>query len=257
MLSRTCFQPLPTPAAQLMGMSNAAASTLVATYLLGGGLGGLLGGWIGDRAAARWPDHGRIAATQFSVIVGVPFALLLFKVGKRRWRGRGLSLWRGRGGGGGAERGRPRRQRRCAALWSRRPAAAVPPPPAPPPRPAPAPAPTLGLDSPRPRAGPAHGRQPRHRLAVRPGHRRLGGAHRLARALLQQPRLCGCAGGRAPAGAARARRPRPGLDRAVLRIGALMPAAGAAPLPPAEIVPPAQRNLVYAFDRCFEGGWLC
>ena len=24
---------------------------------------------------------------------------------------------------------------------------------------------------------------------------------------------------------------------------------------PAEIVPPRQRNLVYAFDRCFEGGW--
>lgn len=66
---------------QLMGMSNAAASSLVATYLLGGGLGGLLGGWIGDRAAGRWPDHGRISATQFSVIVGVPFALLLFRVG--------------------------------------------------------------------------------------------------------------------------------------------------------------------------------
>ena len=24
----------------------------------------------------------------------------------------------------------------------------------------------------------------------------------------------------------------------------------------AEIVPPAQRNLIYAFDRCFEGGWV-
>lgn len=46
----------------------------------GGGLGGLMGGWIGDRAAARFPDHGRIVATQFSVIVGVPFSLLLFKV---------------------------------------------------------------------------------------------------------------------------------------------------------------------------------
>ncbi|EFN51219.1 hypothetical protein CHLNCDRAFT_141208 [Chlorella variabilis] len=44
-----------------------------------GGLGGLLGGWIGDCAARRFPDHGRIVATQFSVIVGVPFALLLFK----------------------------------------------------------------------------------------------------------------------------------------------------------------------------------
>ena len=54
----------------------------------GGGLGGLLGGWIGDRAATRFPDHGRIVATQFSVIVGVPFAFLLFKVrrGEKKWR---------------------------------------------------------------------------------------------------------------------------------------------------------------------------
>ncbi|KAL4422801.1 hypothetical protein ABPG75_008998 [Micractinium tetrahymenae] len=64
---------------QLMGMSNFDASLLVALYLAGGGLGGLMGGWIGDRAAGRFPDHGRIVATQFSVIVGVPFSLLLFK----------------------------------------------------------------------------------------------------------------------------------------------------------------------------------
>ena len=75
---------------QLMGMSNSAASVMVALYLLCGGLGGLLGGWIGDKVAARWPDHGRIAATQFSVIIGVPFALLIFKVrlgwvGERGW----------------------------------------------------------------------------------------------------------------------------------------------------------------------------
>ncbi len=56
----------------------------------GGGLGGLLGGWIGDRAAARFPDHGRIVATQFSVIVGVPFSLLLFKVWCRWSYGAGL-----------------------------------------------------------------------------------------------------------------------------------------------------------------------
>ncbi|PSC76181.1 MFS general substrate transporter [Micractinium conductrix] len=64
---------------QLMGMTNFDASLLVAIYLAGGGLGGLLGGWIGDRVASRFPDHGRIVATQFSVIIGVPFALLLFK----------------------------------------------------------------------------------------------------------------------------------------------------------------------------------
>jgi hypothetical protein len=64
-------------------MSNAHASMLVAMYLGGGGLGGLLGGWIGDRAARRFPDHGRIVATQFSVLVGIPFVAILFKVRQR------------------------------------------------------------------------------------------------------------------------------------------------------------------------------
>lgn len=61
------------------GMSNAAASACVAVYLGAGGLGGLLGGWIGDVAAQRFPNHGRIVATQFSVIVGIPFAAIIFK----------------------------------------------------------------------------------------------------------------------------------------------------------------------------------
>ena len=41
--------------------------------------GGLLGGFIGDAAAARFPDHGRIAVTQVSVVSGVPLSLLLMK----------------------------------------------------------------------------------------------------------------------------------------------------------------------------------
>ena len=64
---------------QLLGMSDAAASSLVATYLICGGFGGLLGGWIGDTVARRWPNHGRVTATQFSVASGIPFALLIFK----------------------------------------------------------------------------------------------------------------------------------------------------------------------------------
>ena len=41
--------------------------------------GGLLGGFIGDAAAKRFPDHGRIAVTQVSVVSGVPLSLLLMK----------------------------------------------------------------------------------------------------------------------------------------------------------------------------------
>lgn len=75
-------------------MSAAAASALVALFHGGIALGGLLGGWVGDATAARWPNHGRIAATQFSVATGIPFALLLLKVSIRfgggRVKGEGL-----------------------------------------------------------------------------------------------------------------------------------------------------------------------
>ncbi len=43
-------------------------------------LGGLLGGYVGDLAAKRYPHHGRIFACQFSVAVGIPFSLLILKV---------------------------------------------------------------------------------------------------------------------------------------------------------------------------------
>ena len=49
---------------QLIGMSDAHASGLVATFLLSTAFGGLLGGWMGDAADARFPQHGRIAVTQ-------------------------------------------------------------------------------------------------------------------------------------------------------------------------------------------------
>ena len=136
----------------------------------GGGLGGLLGGWIGDCAARRFPDHGRIVATQFSVIVGVPFALLLFKVGPRLARAPGTPP--------------PTSRHTCllSAAWPGLvacPALTAPGSHAPPlPR------------APRPAAGPAHGRRYGGGVAVPRRHHRLCAAHRLARALLQQPRLC-------------------------------------------------------------------
>jgi hypothetical protein len=52
---------------------------LQALFLGGTAFGGLLGGWIGDIAARSYPNHGRILATQFSVVAGVPFSLVLLK----------------------------------------------------------------------------------------------------------------------------------------------------------------------------------
>lgn len=43
-------------------------------------IGGLAGGWLGDKAA-RWSStHGRIIVCQLSVGFGVPFSFLVFKV---------------------------------------------------------------------------------------------------------------------------------------------------------------------------------
>lgn len=39
-----------------------------------------VGGSVGDWAAARSPKHGRVFAAQFSVGIGVPIAVLIFKV---------------------------------------------------------------------------------------------------------------------------------------------------------------------------------
>ncbi|EFN50878.1 hypothetical protein CHLNCDRAFT_141677 [Chlorella variabilis] len=64
---------------QLLGMSDAQASALVALFLAGTAFGGLIGGCVGDAAAKAYPQHGRIAVTQFSVGIGVPFAFLIFK----------------------------------------------------------------------------------------------------------------------------------------------------------------------------------
>jgi hypothetical protein len=66
---------------QLLGMSDFSASLIMALMLAGGAAGGLLGGAIGDLAARRFPNHGRIAVTQFSVAIGVPLSFLILRVG--------------------------------------------------------------------------------------------------------------------------------------------------------------------------------
>ncbi|DBA71660.1 TPA: hypothetical protein ACH3X2_001115 [Trebouxia sp. C0005] len=64
---------------QLLGFSNFAASALMSGFLFATAFGGLLGGWIGDKAAAKYPNHGRIVVTQLSIGVGIPMTILLLK----------------------------------------------------------------------------------------------------------------------------------------------------------------------------------
>lgn len=65
---------------QLIGMSNAKASVVQASFLIGTALGGLLGGYLGDKAAQMWPNHGRIFVCQFSVFSGIPLSILNYAV---------------------------------------------------------------------------------------------------------------------------------------------------------------------------------
>eukprot|EP01024_Parvocaulis_polyphysoides_P057588 TRINITY_DN6137_c2_g2_i2.p1 TRINITY_DN6137_c2_g2~~TRINITY_DN6137_c2_g2_i2.p1 ORF type:complete len:468 (-),score=20.47 TRINITY_DN6137_c2_g2_i2:1666-2901(-) len=65
---------------QLIGMSDFAASFLNSLFLGCCGLGGLLGGFVGDLAALRYPRYGRIAVCQFSVAIGLPLTLVLFNL---------------------------------------------------------------------------------------------------------------------------------------------------------------------------------
>jgi MFS family permease len=64
---------------QLLGMSDLMSSILMAIFLAANAVGGLLGGYVGDFAAKRFPNHGRIACCQFSVGIGVPLSIILFK----------------------------------------------------------------------------------------------------------------------------------------------------------------------------------
>lgn len=64
---------------QLMGWSDATASIVLGIFQGADAVGALLGGWVGDIAAKRYPNHGRVAVCQFSVAIGVPLSLLLFK----------------------------------------------------------------------------------------------------------------------------------------------------------------------------------
>jgi len=50
-----------------------------ALFLGATAVGGLIGGWAGDRAAAHYANHGRIFVVQFSVSMGPLFSVLLLK----------------------------------------------------------------------------------------------------------------------------------------------------------------------------------
>jgi predicted MFS family arabinose efflux permease len=64
---------------QLRGFSDASASACLAAFSAASALGSVIGGFAGDAAAKPFPDHGRVAVCQISVLSGVPLAAMLFR----------------------------------------------------------------------------------------------------------------------------------------------------------------------------------
>lgn len=64
---------------QLMGFSDFTASSLMAIFACGCAMGAYLGGVIGDYMGTKWPNGGRVAACQCSVLMGLPLSCLLLK----------------------------------------------------------------------------------------------------------------------------------------------------------------------------------
>ena len=64
---------------QLIGFSNFDASLALSFFQAGAALGGVVGGAVGDWAAKKSANHGRIYVCQFSVSMGIPFSVLLMK----------------------------------------------------------------------------------------------------------------------------------------------------------------------------------
>jgi MFS family permease len=62
---------------QTMGFSSGRASSLVAIFTFGCALGGIVGGFLGDFAAKRSENHGRIMVGQSSILIGIPITIFL------------------------------------------------------------------------------------------------------------------------------------------------------------------------------------
>ncbi|GAQ77780.1 major facilitator superfamily protein [Klebsormidium nitens] len=62
---------------QLIGFSHSNAAYLMGLFSTGCAFGAVFGGWLGDRAAKRFPGAGRIMCAQYSAGSGVPFTWLL------------------------------------------------------------------------------------------------------------------------------------------------------------------------------------
>ncbi|KAL3698483.1 hypothetical protein R1sor_012559 [Riccia sorocarpa] len=62
---------------ELVGFSHPTTATIIALFIIASSIGGLFGGWMGDRMAGWYPDAGRIIVGQVCVGIAVPFTAVL------------------------------------------------------------------------------------------------------------------------------------------------------------------------------------
>lgn len=62
---------------ELLGFGHGQAAFLVGLLSIGNMVGSVFGGWIGDLAARKLPNAGRILCSQFSTFVGIPLSAIL------------------------------------------------------------------------------------------------------------------------------------------------------------------------------------
>jgi MFS family permease len=65
---------------EFIGFSAPVAGLIFLSIAIGGSLGVVLGGWIGDKAAKWRPNSGRIIIAQISVFSGIPLSYVIFEM---------------------------------------------------------------------------------------------------------------------------------------------------------------------------------
>ncbi|KAL2607548.1 hypothetical protein R1flu_026121 [Riccia fluitans] len=65
---------------ELVGFSHSKTAMIIGLFIVSGSIGGLFGGWLGDRMAGWFPDSGRLIVGQVCVGLAVPFTAVILLV---------------------------------------------------------------------------------------------------------------------------------------------------------------------------------
>lgn len=63
-----------------VGMSAFETSLLLSVFSVVGAFGNIVGGWVGDALAAKWPIHGRTIAAEITIGAKIPLVVIMLRV---------------------------------------------------------------------------------------------------------------------------------------------------------------------------------